>query len=60
VTRTLTLLDDASIGAGDQGRSEGAAPGDHRKLLGRDFHPFSLLFLVSGGRMISTMKVPKP
>lgn len=30
------------------------------KLLGRDFHPFSLLFAVSGSLMISTIKVPKP
>ena len=29
-------------------------------LLGRAFHPFSLLYLVSGGLMISTIKVPKP
>ena len=32
--------------------------GDH-KLLGRHFHPFSLLFGVSGAMMISTIKVPK-
>ena len=30
------------------------------KILGRDFHPFSLLFAVSGSLMISTIKVPKP
>jgi CDP-diacylglycerol--serine O-phosphatidyltransferase len=30
------------------------------KFAGRDFHPFSLLFLVSGSLMISTIKVPKP
>jgi CDP-diacylglycerol--serine O-phosphatidyltransferase len=30
------------------------------KVLGRDFHPFSLLFAVSGSLMISTIKVPKP
>ena len=29
-------------------------------LVGYDFHPFSLLFLVSGSLMISTIKVPKP
>ena len=29
------------------------------KLIGRDFHPFSLLFAVSGSFMISTIKVPK-
>jgi len=30
------------------------------KLVGRDFHPFSILFAVSGSLMISTIKVPKP
>ena len=30
------------------------------RILGRDFHPFSLLFAVSGSLMISTIKVPKP
>ena len=30
------------------------------ELFGRAFHPFSLLFLVSGSLMISTIKVPKP
>lgn len=30
------------------------------KIVGRDFHPFSLLFAVSGSLMISTIKVPKP
>ena len=39
--------------------------GDHflggsHKIIGRDFHPFSLLFAVSGSLMISTIKVPKP
>ena len=29
-------------------------------LLGRGFHPFAMLFLVSGSLMISTIKVPKP
>jgi CDP-diacylglycerol--serine O-phosphatidyltransferase len=33
-------------------------PGDF-KPLGRDFHPFSLLFAISGSLMISTIKVPK-
>jgi CDP-diacylglycerol--serine O-phosphatidyltransferase len=37
-----------------------AFPGGSLKLLGRDFHPFSLLFAVSGSLMISTIKVPKP
>lgn len=30
------------------------------KVIGRDFHPFSLLFVASGSLMISTIKVPKP
>jgi len=34
--------------------------GGHIKPLGRDFHPFSLLFAISGSLMISTIKVPKP
>lgn len=34
--------------------------GGHIRLLGRDFHPFSLLFLLNGSLMISTIKVPKP
>ena len=34
--------------------------GGNTKLLGRDFHPFSLLFAVSGSLMISTIRVPKP
>jgi len=35
-------------------------PGGHWVLAGRGFHPFSILFLVSGSLMISTIKVPKP
>ena len=34
--------------------------GGSHKIIGRDFHPFSLLFAVSGSLMISTIKVPKP
>ena len=34
--------------------------GGSLKVMGRDFHPFSLLFAVSGSLMISTIKVPKP
>jgi CDP-diacylglycerol--serine O-phosphatidyltransferase len=34
--------------------------GGHVNLLGRGFHPFSVLFWVSGSLMISTIKVPKP
>ena len=37
-----------------------AFPGGNLKLIGRDFHPFSLLFLLNGALMISTIKVPKP
>ena len=32
----------------------------HWSLMGRGLHPFSMLFLVSGSLMISTIKVPKP
>jgi CDP-diacylglycerol---serine O-phosphatidyltransferase len=38
----------------------GAFPGGNLKILARDFHPFSLLFAVSGSLMISTIRVPKP
>jgi CDP-diacylglycerol--serine O-phosphatidyltransferase len=34
--------------------------GGSMKLLGRDFHPFSIMFAISGSLMISTIKVPKP
>ena len=34
--------------------------GGSHKFIGRDFHPFSLLFAVSGSLMISTIRVPKP
>lgn len=34
--------------------------GGHVVLLGRGFHPISVLFLISGSLMISTIKVPKP
>jgi CDP-diacylglycerol---serine O-phosphatidyltransferase len=34
--------------------------GGHWELIGRGLHPFSMLFLVSGSLMISTLKVPKP
>ena len=29
-------------------------------LMGRGFHPFSILFAVSGSLMISTIRIPKP
>jgi len=32
----------------------------HWRVVGRGFHPFAVLFLVSGSLMISTIKVPKP
>jgi CDP-diacylglycerol--serine O-phosphatidyltransferase len=34
--------------------------GGGTKILGRDFHAFSLLFALAGSLMISTIKVPKP
>ena len=34
--------------------------GGHVELVGRGFHPISVLFLISGSLMISTIKVPKP
>ena len=34
--------------------------GGHHVILGKGFHPFSLLFFASGSLMISTVKVPKP
>jgi CDP-diacylglycerol--serine O-phosphatidyltransferase len=34
--------------------------GGHVELFGRGFHPISVLFLISGSLMISTIKVPKP
>lgn len=36
-----------------------AFPGGHVELLGRGFHPFSVLFAVSGSLMISTVRIPK-
>ncbi len=35
-------------------------PVGHVELLGRGFHPMSVLFLISGSLMISTIRVPKP
>ena len=34
--------------------------GGHVELLGRGFHPISVLFVISGSLMISTIRVPKP
>lgn len=42
------------------GLTRATFPGGHLELLGRGFHPFSLLFFASGSLMISTVKVPKP
>src|SRR5262245_11859229 len=41
-------------------RTGGNFPGGVTDFLGREFHPFSLLFFASGSLMISTIKVPKP
>ena len=35
-------------------------PGGHADLLGRGFHPLSVLFVISGSLMISTIRIPKP
>jgi len=35
-------------------------PGGHWVVAGRGFHPLSILFLISGSLMISTLRVPKP
>ena len=37
-----------------------ALPGGATRILGREFHPLSLLFLASGSLMISTIRIPKP
>jgi len=37
-----------------------AFAGGHVELIGRGFHPFSVLFAISGSLMISTVRVPKP
>ena len=34
--------------------------GGHVEPIGRGFHPFSILFAISGSLMISTIRVPKP
>jgi len=39
--------------------TDGNFPGGVMKIAGRDFHPFSVLFAVSGSFMISTIEVPK-
>ncbi|MEO5698606.1 MAG: CDP-diacylglycerol--serine O-phosphatidyltransferase [Burkholderiaceae bacterium] len=35
-------------------------PGGHWNVAGRGLHPFSILYLISGSLMISTIRVPKP
>ncbi len=52
----LVLLMAVLFGMDDGGEMLGT----HVKLVGRDVHPFSLLFLASGSLMISTIRVPKP
>jgi CDP-diacylglycerol--serine O-phosphatidyltransferase len=42
------------------GMTHDAFPGGHVLLLGRGFHPISVLFVISGSLMISTIRVPKP
>jgi CDP-diacylglycerol--serine O-phosphatidyltransferase len=42
------------------GRTGADFAGGHLDLLGRGFHPFSILFSISGSLMISTIRVPKP
>ena len=42
------------------GLTHDSFPGGHVALLGRGFHPISVLFVVSGSLMISTIRVPKP
>ena len=34
--------------------------GGHVLMVGKGFHPFSVLFFISGSLMISTVRVPKP
>ena len=41
------------------GWTEPVFPGGRWTVLEREFHPFSLLFVVSGSLMISTIRVPK-
>jgi CDP-diacylglycerol--serine O-phosphatidyltransferase len=53
----LVFLMAAAYGAGGTG---GDFWGGRWVLLGRVLHPFSLLFVLSGGLMISTLRVPKP
>lgn len=40
--------------------TRGNFPAGAVDLLGKAFHPFSLLYFVSGSLMISTVRVPKP
>ena len=34
-------------------------PGGHWELVGKGLHPFSLLYLLSGSLMVSTIRIPK-
>jgi CDP-diacylglycerol--serine O-phosphatidyltransferase len=53
----LVLLMAGLYGAGATGAH---LPGGAWTVLHRAFHPFSVLFVISGSLMISTLKVPKP
>jgi CDP-diacylglycerol--serine O-phosphatidyltransferase len=53
----LVLLMAALFRLGLTGRN---FAGGHVELFGRGFHPISVLFLISGSLMISTIRVPKP
>jgi CDP-diacylglycerol--serine O-phosphatidyltransferase len=44
----------------DVGATGADFAGGHVQMLGRGFHPFSILFAISGSLMISTIRVPKP
>src|SRR5262249_35610760 len=41
-------------------RTGAAFPGGVHRVLGLELHPFSLLFVISGSLMISTIPIPKP
>ena len=53
----LVMMMAALFESGATGRN---FAGGHVELVGRGFHPFSLLFAISGSLMISTIRVPKP
>ena len=57
---TSILLVVMMAAAFEAGLTADAFPGGHLDLLGRGFHPFALLFALSGSLMISTVRIPKP